>query len=202
MNNSEFKNKLQELIGKDSTLRPFVCEGYPLECDIFIIGINPATSSETKFFDYWDGDKFNKSKWFEQYQNERAARGKRKSSPTRTKIESLAETFNKSGFKCMETNVYKFATPGVKDLTKGDKNTDVLSFLLKTIKPKALFVHGKEAEKFIMKELDIHKIPDSNPFVHDGKFGKLAICITKHLLYEKKQKIESCAEELMTLIKK
>ncbi len=199
MNNSEFKNELQKLIDKDSTLRPFVCDGYPLECEIFIVGINPATSTETKFFDYWDGSKFNKEKWFEFYKKGRKTKGKQEISPTRRKINFLVKEVFKE-FKCLETNAYSFATAGVKELTKANRNTEVFSFLLKTIKPKALFLYGRDSAKFIEKEFNIH-LPSSMPFELEWEYGKLAICATKHMRLMKKENIESSAKELISLIK-
>ena len=88
MTHSEFKIELEKLIGKHSTQRPFICDGYPLDCDIFIIGINPATSTEKEFWEFWNGDKFNKDKWFKNYIYERKDKHY-KISPTRRKIEYL-----------------------------------------------------------------------------------------------------------------
>ena len=51
--------------------RPFVCDGNPLECNIFIVGINPATEMEVKFEEFWNKEGFNKQKWLEAYKIER-----------------------------------------------------------------------------------------------------------------------------------
>jgi hypothetical protein len=40
MTNTDFKNRLKDLTNNDQTLRPFICEGNPLESKIFIVGIN------------------------------------------------------------------------------------------------------------------------------------------------------------------
>ncbi len=45
----EFELQLSDLIGRPTDLRPFVCEGSPLSCDIFLVGFNPATTMETDF---------------------------------------------------------------------------------------------------------------------------------------------------------
>src|SRR5688572_31077171 len=34
--------------------RPFVCDGSPLKCKIFIVGTNSARLVEHPFFDFWD----------------------------------------------------------------------------------------------------------------------------------------------------
>ena len=196
MSNSEFKSELQKRIGESSNLRPFICDGYPLECEIFIIGINPATSSDTNFFGYWNGNKFDKERWFAEYKNERKAKGKKEISLTRKKIEMLVnEVF--SDFKCLETNAYSVATPDVNSLNKNDKNTDVLSFLLDTIKPKALFIHGRKPVKFIEKKLGI-KFTSSEPVIYKN----MVICATKHLNLIKEEKIKKVGEQLISEIKK
>ncbi len=191
MSNSEFKSELQKRIEKFPNLRPFICDGYPLECEIFIIGINPATSSDTNFLDYWNGNKFDKARWFEEYKNERKAQGKKEISPTRKKIEMLVnEIFG--DFKCLETNVYSVATPDENSLKKSDKNTEIFSFLLNTIKPKALFIHGRKPTKFIEKKLA------SEPEM----FKNMVICKTKHLKLVKEEEIKKVAEQLISEIKK
>jgi hypothetical protein len=47
MNLDEFDKTLWELMKKQSPdLRPFVCEGSPLECEILIVGFNPAVFNQ------------------------------------------------------------------------------------------------------------------------------------------------------------
>jgi hypothetical protein len=67
MTNQNFKEQLEGLMQTDSSLRPFVCDGFPMECKIFIVGINPATKMETSFGDYYGETGFNKSKWLKDY---------------------------------------------------------------------------------------------------------------------------------------
>lgn len=196
MSNSEFKNKLQKRLKEVPNLRPFICKGNPLKSEIFIIGINPATSSDTDFFEYWVNDEFDKEKWFEDYKKERRAEGKIEISPTRKKIEMLVNDFFKD-FQCLETNAYSVATPDEKSLKKDDMNTDILSFLLNTIKPKALFIHGRKPAKFIEKKLGI-KFTSSEPVIYEN----MVICKTKHLKLVKEEEIKRVAEQLISEIKK
>lgn len=46
---NRFEKELVALIGRPSVLRPFVYEGSPLECEVFIVGFNPATASTLDF---------------------------------------------------------------------------------------------------------------------------------------------------------
>ena len=200
MKNLEFKDKLQVLIEANPKLRPFVCDGYPLECEIFIVGINPATSTNSKFLDHWIGSKFDKEKWFESYKKERRFNGKREISPTRRKIDFLVNEVFKD-FKCLETNAYSYATAGVKDLAKDHKKTELFEFLLKAIKPKALFLYGKEPRKYIEKKYEVD-LKGSMPIEIEMEHGKVAVCAIKHVRLVEKEDIESSAEELKSLIKK
>ena len=200
MKNSEFKNKLEVLIEANPKLRPFVCDGHPLECEIFIVGINPATSTDSKFLDHWIGSKFDKEKWFEDYKKERRSKGKQEISPTRRKIDFIVNEVFKD-FKCLETNVYSYATAGVKDLAKDNKKTELFEFLLKDIKPKALFLYGKEPRKYIEKKY-IVDLRGSMPIEIEMEHGKVAVCAIKHVRLVKKEDIESSAKELISSINK
>ena len=49
----EFEKQLAGVIGRPTDLRPFVCEGSPLDCDVFIVGSNPATKMEGDWWRFW-----------------------------------------------------------------------------------------------------------------------------------------------------
>src|ERR1700735_3082953 len=113
---SAFESELKELIGRPSELRPFVCNGSPLECGVFIVGFNPATKMRADFWEYWrSGYGFDKEAWFKSYKEERQARplnpGKTRRaqiSNTRRVIEWIIEAASPIG--CLETNIYSAAT--------------------------------------------------------------------------------------------
>lgn len=43
MNNTLFELQLEALIGRPSTLWPFICDGSPLDCPVFFVGTNATT---------------------------------------------------------------------------------------------------------------------------------------------------------------
>ena len=51
---SSFEQRLAALIGKPTDLRPFVCDGSPLDCRVFIVGFNPASALDEDFWKFWD----------------------------------------------------------------------------------------------------------------------------------------------------
>ena len=70
MNLQEFDKRLREMTPKDA--RPFLCEGSPLDCEVFLVGLNPRTT--TPFWLYWDvsyGCK--KQEWRKAYLTERGS---------------------------------------------------------------------------------------------------------------------------------
>ena len=79
----DFSREMVSLIDKPTDLRPFVCNGSPLECGAFIVGINPASEMSGDFWDFWsDSCGFDKPAWFNKYKIERMnrplKRGKKK----------------------------------------------------------------------------------------------------------------------------
>jgi hypothetical protein len=214
MTTTEFKNVLKDLTNSDPTLRPFICDGNPVDSKIFIVGINPATQMKSSFWDYYQGEKFNKTKWLDDYIKHRKEKGKTKTlSPTRSKIEKLVQN-SFAEYQCLETNVYSKPSSNMKDLGDKDKNTDIFNFLIRSVKPKALFIHGKDPAEFIKNEFNIRfgigkpiivEYETKNtvsPLEFELEFGKMAICATRHFISIPMAEIEKAANDLLKLMKK
>ena len=81
MNNLDLaylREKLQALMAadKDGNLRPFVCEGNPYDCKIFLVGLNPVTAIDN-YWGYWDDSYgFRKELWLKAYMQQKAEQGK------------------------------------------------------------------------------------------------------------------------------
>jgi hypothetical protein len=180
-----FKTKLFEMLKLYPDPRPFVCDGNPLECNIFIIGINPATKIEMNFEDFWDEDGFDKQKWLEAYINERANAplkiGKKKRllvSPTRRSIDHIVKHVT-SG-KILETNLYIKQTKEAHELKKKDKKTDIFEFLIQEIKPKIVVLHGKSVKDYFRINYD-DRINDDDFAEIDIKNLRTLAYATRHL---------------------
>lgn len=151
----DFSSDMMSLIGKPTDLRPFVCDGSPIECEVFLVGINPASEMSGDFWDFWsDSRGFDKQAWFETYKTERRKRplklGKKKRneiSNTRRTIEWIIEEVHP--MKCLETNIYAKATEQVLDLEERDRITAPLDYLLERIAPKLVIAHGKETAEYL-----------------------------------------------------
>lgn len=142
----EFENKIAERIGRPSDLRPFVCEGSPLDCNVFIVGYNPATSMNSGFWDFWRTDYgFQKSAWLEAYRAERLHNGKRALSNTRRVMNWICESAPSA--RVLETNLLWKPSRRKRDLAKQDRNLGDFGFLLDLLKPQVVVLHGSDANR-------------------------------------------------------
>lgn len=157
----EFESNLQEKLGRYDKPRPFICNGNSLECKVFIVGINAATEMQNDFWGFWtQGFGFNKMKWIESYILERKEKPlkpnktrRNKLSNTRQRIEWITESIKP--IKTLETNLFVKATPTADELKSGDRKSEVFEYLLETIKPKIIFIHGNEVKEYFEKLYNI-----------------------------------------------
>jgi hypothetical protein len=146
----EFERELLALIGRPTELRPFVCDGSPLRCDAFIVGINPATALATDFWTFWrEGYGFDKAAWLAAYRAERRLRplkpGKTRRltiSPTRRVIEWIIE--DAQPVPCLETNIWALPGADMRGVAIGARVAEPFDFLLATINPRVIVAHGKD----------------------------------------------------------
>ena len=154
---SDFENDLRERLKKYEKPRPLICEGNPLECEIFIVGINAATEMNSDFWSFWSKDNgFKKAEWLESYILERKLKPlkpnktrRNKLSSTRQRIEWIIESIKP--IKTLETNLFVKATPTADELKSEDRESSVFEYILETIKPKILFIHGNEVIEYFEK---------------------------------------------------
>jgi hypothetical protein len=158
---SEFENDLREKLSVYDKPRPFICDGNPLSCEVFIVGINAATEMQNDFWSFWNQNiGFNKAQWIDIYISERKSKPlkpnktrRNKLSNTRQRIEWITESLKP--IKTLETNLFVKATPTADELKSGDRKSEVFEFLLTTIKPKIIFIHGNEVLEYFEKLYDI-----------------------------------------------
>lgn len=140
MDLEEFDQRLRALHESDAW--PFLCEGSPLECRVFLVGLNARSS--TPFWEFWGTEGFDKQAWLAEYLRREKTLGK-----TRRQIEILLESL--SPIKCLETNLYTAVSPRLAELPRKLRTTDVFEFLLSTIRPTVVFAHGKKVRKHFQR---------------------------------------------------
>ena len=144
---AEFDRQIRTLCGDLSEGRPFLCNGSPFDCEIFLVGINPATDVPLK--PYWSLDHgCNKAAWLEAYREKHP--GYR---PTRDRIQRLFEAAAPA--QILETNVFHFHSKREAILPKSHRTTAVFDFLLKTVKPRIMFVYGRSAVRHVEQLLNV-----------------------------------------------
>jgi hypothetical protein len=180
-----FQDDLEKLIGKPTELRPFVCEGSPLECKIFIVGFNPATDLKQSFWNFWQPDYgFQKTEWLDIYKRERQDKallaGKtrwNKISNTRRVIEWM--TMELMPVKCLETNIYSKPTKQASDLNEKELVTYPFDFLLDRVCPEIMLLHGKDAIRHIEKTFAT-QLTLNNLTSVEAKWGRVEIMAVPH----------------------
>ena len=137
----EFKAGLDAYLAKDAYARPFVCEGSPLDCRSFIVGLNAATRLSTRFSCYWsDSVGFDRGKFECDYRKMRPQTGR----GNRPRIEVIAKEIA----PCLETNLYAIPTSKAVQLTEENRRNPVICYLFRIIKPELVFVHSNEPIHF------------------------------------------------------
>ena len=136
---AEFRERLQALMYEPG-LRPFVCHGSPLACQVFIVGFNPATSMDRPFWDYWsDETGFDKPRFMQDYLRKR---GLAEPKGVRARIERVVAELPAG--VALETNICSKPTRTAAELHRDDRATDVFRFLLDSIRPGLVYAHSNE----------------------------------------------------------
>lgn len=154
----QFEQQLAAIIGMPSTLRPFVCEGSPLLCRVFIVGFNPATQMSADFWQFWSTDKgFDKKAWMNAYVEERRTAPLKPGRTRRTTVSPSRRVVNwilekAAPTLCLETNIYAPPTARAIDLAAEKRSTDPIDFLYEAIRPVLIVAHGKEAVEYLVKK--------------------------------------------------
>ncbi len=151
----DFETALLALLGKPTRLRPFVCEGNPLECQAFIVGLNPATASAVDFWAFWNSDfGFDRAAWFDAYKEERRHRPLKPGKTRRNVVSNARRVIDwvlegANPVRCLETNIYAAPTEQAVDLKSEQRITAPFDFLLASIKPRVILAHGADAKRHI-----------------------------------------------------
>ncbi len=148
----EFDGALRAL--KADNARPFLCEGSPFDCRVFLVGLNPKT--RTDFWQFWNTNYgCSKQAWLEAYLMREG-----RLSRTRTYIELLLKTL--APVKCLETNLFDAWSERLSDLPKDKRRTTVFDFLLDQIQPDVVFAHGRPVvdhlEGMTGQKLELNKL--------------------------------------------
>ncbi|MFZ5433847.1 MAG: hypothetical protein ACOZB3_08755 [Calditrichota bacterium] len=190
-----FAKQLSVIIGNPTKLRPFVCDGSPLACEIFIVGSNPATEMDNSFWEYWNNESgFDKARWLDDYEKARMVKkGKINPSSTRERINRIVQAASPKA--CLETNVYWKPSAHENDLKREDKNSQGFKFLINEIHPQSLLMHGKSALKAISDIARVEFVRDEITVVDLG-YGPVKVIAASPLYLWSYEKASAVGEKL------
>ena len=135
---AEFRSGLDSYLTGPNA-RPFVCDGSPLLCRSFIVGLNAATQLQKPFSTFWSNDTgFNRSAFEQDYDQARSRKGNRRV------IEAISSRLG----ACLETNLYSVPTKKARQLTAKDRDRPIIEYLFRAIKPKLVVAHSNEPVRF------------------------------------------------------
>ena len=138
VSNIGIERMVEKFIGRDDTgSRPFLCDGSPIGCQVFLIGINPAVS--TYWWEFWNLENgFDRKGWIKKFEEE--SKDGMKGRKTRLNIEMLRNQI--LPYRVLDLNLYHKRSDNLTMLQKAYKKKDVCDCLIKNIVPKLIFLHG------------------------------------------------------------
>lgn len=170
----EFDAAIRRLTLESPNARPFLCHGLPWPADAMLVGLNPG--SGTPFWPYWNADTgCDKAAWLADYLKRHGRFG-----PTRKRIELLFRELE--GYRCVECNLFAAPSRRLSDLPAALRSTALFDYLLETIRPRLVFVHGSEAVRHLRDKLGIALTSDSPEPVNGGNWRGI-VYATRHLSY-------------------
>lgn len=195
MSLAAFETELFAVLGASPDARPFVCHGSPIECDVFIVGTNPATAA-VPFWAFWSAERgFDYDAWLAEYQRQRQVpdgpRKRSAMSPTRRMITRFTQAIHtQTAHRVLETNVFAKPTRRAADLAEDARDARAFEFLLRKLKPRVLVVHGGDARELVPRllqpEARLRELPASDQVLRpvSTAWGEPMVAYTHHFAYQ------------------
>jgi hypothetical protein len=140
MNIKGFEKELRSLVGDAKGMRPLLCEGNPLTCAVALVGANPRTT--TPFWRFWNGERgMDRRSWIDEYLKQHG-----KFERSRSAIERFIP---KVEARVVELNAYADWSNRLADLEHARRTSEVLAFVLRSVRPKVIICAGKHAQRAI-----------------------------------------------------
>ncbi len=185
LNTSNFAAELKQIIESSCPgKRPFVCDGYPSECHVMIVGTNPATPLDMKWSDFWKHHYgFDYNLFVCKYKDARKKPGR---SRTRPRLDHIRHCLDELHLKGIETNVYAREAKNQEELWEyadNDRfpNHAVLNLLTKALQPpKAIIPHGDVATSWSVEQKD--ELP-ADVKIPNRKLPHLRNATDEHITY-------------------
>jgi hypothetical protein len=136
-------SELSKIVPHPCFDRPFECYGRLEDCELIIVGENPAVQMDMDWWMFWNADGFNASAFERAYYEKMGGR----ITLTRKRVLTLIEPLQNQGISCIVTNADRNERPG--GSMKVAPNDAVLKFLLRLPRLNVIVAHGKIAQNAI-----------------------------------------------------
>jgi hypothetical protein len=193
LTNLDIEREIRNYIGSyRAGSRPFLCEGSPIGCEVFLIGLNPAVAAD--WWSCWNHETgFDRKKWIRNFEKELSNGRNIPGAKTRLRIELLRNQI--LPYRVLDMNLYHIRSDNLSKLKKSDKKKDFCDCLIKKISPKLIFLHGKQVvEHFAelakvgkedLKSMDFTDVEiDGKPATIFAGFGHLCMYWTEIQIVE------------------
>lgn len=145
----QLTKKLEEVGLADEKLRPFVCTGSPLACDIMMVGYNPSRDMGLDTFDarIWnDKTGFDREHFVELYDFAGHQQGENRWSRNHIFQQNLIDEL--PDYAVLETYLYSMITPKKSLVPPQHRHTEIFDWLVKVIQPKLIVTQNSEVSRY------------------------------------------------------
>lgn len=172
-----FSSALRALVADAPEMRPFLCMGNPLTCNVAVVGINPAAT--TPFWPFWIEDKgLDRASWINKYKalhNGNLGR-------SRAALERFVPQVTS---RVIELNAHTKQSKRLSDLKGEHRTTGVLEFMLGVVQPTIILCAGTSALNAV-RSLSLPWMP--------------TIVQARHFIYWGREYERELAEEVNSLL--
>lgn len=141
--------KLQEVGLAEDDVRPFVCTGSPLACEIMMVGFNPSRNVDVELFDprIWNDETgFDREQFVEYYDLAGYQQDESKWSRNHIFQQNLIDEL--PTYPVLETYLYSSITPKKGMLSNEQRRTDIFDWLVDIVQPKLIVTQNSDVSKY------------------------------------------------------
>lgn len=141
--------KLKQVELAEDNVRPFVCSGSPLACDIMMVGFNPSRNVDVGLFDpriWHDKTGFDREQFVELYDLAGYQQGEAKWSRNHIFQQNLIDEL--PTYPVLETYLHSSITPKKAMLSDTQRSTEVFDWLVQTVQPKLIVTQNSNVSKY------------------------------------------------------
>lgn len=163
--------KIDEVGLADKQVRPFVCTGSPLDCDIMMVGYNPSRDMGLSTFDerIWDDTTgFDREQFVEYYDLAGYQRGESKWRRNHIFQQNLIDEL--PDYPVLETYLYSAINSRKSALSSEYRTTAIFDWLVKVVQPKLIVTQNSDVSRYFERVTDrVLRRNEFNMVIYQGQ---------------------------------